>query len=227
MGTHADTALGPRIARMRNAQLPPQVRADDDGEDDMAHPLIIDAIRTPMGRGKPGGALSQVHPVDLLGRPASAADHRNDVDPGTVDDVIVGCVSQVGEQAGSPGRMAWLSAGFPEHVPATTVDRRCGSSQQAVHFAAQGIAAGAYDLADRRRGGIHEPRADVFGAHRSSTLWRSIAGPHIRTVSSPKGSRPSALPRAGRSRAISWTNFPPNRIAVRLRPGHDGAFRTK
>ena len=113
----------------------------------MAHPLIIDAIRTPMGRGKPGGALSHVHPVDLLAGLLRQLITRNDVDPGTVDDVIVGCVSQVGEQAGSPGRMAWLSAGFPEHVPATTVDRRCGSSQQAVHFAAQGIAAGAYDLA--------------------------------------------------------------------------------
>jgi acetyl-CoA acetyltransferase family protein len=113
----------------------------------MGEPVIIDAIRTPMGRGKPGGALSAVHPVDLLAGVFQQLFLRNDVDPGTVDDVIVGCVSQVGEQAGPPGRMAWLGAGFPEHVPATTVDRRCGSSQQAVHFAAQGIAAGAYDIA--------------------------------------------------------------------------------
>jgi acetyl-CoA acetyltransferase family protein len=113
----------------------------------MKHPVLIDAIRTPVGRGKPGGALSSVHPADLLGDIFRELVTRNDLDPGTVDDVIVGCVSQVGEQAGPPGRVAWLGAGLPEHVPCTTVDRRCGSSQQAVHFAAQGIAAGAYDIA--------------------------------------------------------------------------------
>jgi acetyl-CoA acyltransferase len=99
-----------------------------------------------MGRGKPGGSLSTVHPTDLLAGLFRALVARNDLDPATVDDVIVGCVSQVGEQSGSPGRIAWLGAGLPVHVPATTVDRRCGSSQQAVHFAAQGIAAGAYDI---------------------------------------------------------------------------------
>jgi acetyl-CoA acyltransferase len=82
----------------------------------------------------------------LLGQLFGKLIARNDFDPGRVDDVIVGCVSQVGEQSGSPGRIAWLGAGLPEHVPATVVDRRCGSSQQAVHFAAQGIAAGAYDI---------------------------------------------------------------------------------
>jgi len=109
-------------------------------------PVLIDAIRTPMGRGKAGGALSDIHPADLLGGLFRVLVARNDLDPGSVDDVIVGCVSQVGEQAGPPARIAWLGAGFPEHVPSTTVDRRCGSSQQAVHFAAQGIAAGAYDI---------------------------------------------------------------------------------
>ncbi|QCP50344.1 thiolase family protein [Trinickia violacea] len=108
--------------------------------------VIVDAIRTPMGRGKAGGALSELHPTDLLGQLFKRLMSRNDVDPGSVDDVIVGCVSQVGEQSGSPGRIAWLGAGLPEHVPSTVVDRRCGSSQQAVHFAAQGIAAGAYDI---------------------------------------------------------------------------------
>jgi acetyl-CoA acyltransferase len=112
----------------------------------MNNAVIVDAIRTPMGRGKAGGALSELHPTDLLGQLFQTLMARNDVDPGSVDDVIVGCVSQVGEQSGSPGRIAWLGAGFPEHVPATVVDRRCGSSQQAVHFAAQGIAAGAYDI---------------------------------------------------------------------------------
>ena len=108
--------------------------------------VIVDAIRTPVGRGKSDGALSELHPTDLLAQLFKALVSRNDFDPGTVDDVIVGCVSQVGEQSGSPGRIAWLGAGLPEHVPATVVDRRCGSSQQAVHFAAQGIMAGAYDI---------------------------------------------------------------------------------
>lgn len=108
--------------------------------------VIVDAVRTATGRGKAGGGLSLLHPTDLLGQLFQALTARHDFDPGSVDDVIVGCVSQVGEQAGSPGRIAWLGAGLPEHVPATVVDRRCGSSQQAVHFGAQGIAAGAYDI---------------------------------------------------------------------------------
>jgi acetyl-CoA acetyltransferase family protein len=108
--------------------------------------VIVDAIRTPTGRGKAGGALSHLHPTDLLGQLFKVLMSRHDIDPGSVDDVIVGCVSQVGEQSGSPGRIAWLGAGLPEHVPSTVVDRRCGSSQQAVHFGAQGIAAGAYDI---------------------------------------------------------------------------------
>lgn len=113
----------------------------------MNTPVIVDAVRTPIGRGKAGGALSSVHPTDLLAVVLTALIERNHIDPGSVDDVIVGCVSQVGEQSSSVGRIAWLGAGYPEHVPSTTVDRRCGSSQQAIHFAAQGIAAGAYDIA--------------------------------------------------------------------------------
>jgi acetyl-CoA acyltransferase len=112
----------------------------------MKNPVIVDAIRTPMARGKAGGALSSLHPTDLLGNLFKALMARHDIDPATVDDLIVGCVSQVGEQSGNPGRLAWLGAGLPVTVPSTTVDRRCGSSQQAVHFAAQGIAAGAYDI---------------------------------------------------------------------------------
>jgi len=110
------------------------------------NPVIVDAIRTPMGRGKPGGALSEVHAVDLLAGVLKQIVTRNKIDPGSVDDVIIGCVSQVGEQSATPGRMALLAAGFPTHVPSTTIDRKCGSSQQAVHFAAQGIMAGAYDI---------------------------------------------------------------------------------
>jgi acetyl-CoA acyltransferase len=112
----------------------------------MRDAVIVDAVRTPMGRGKPGGALSGLHAVELLGQTFAGLFGRVGVDPGAVDDVIVGCVTQVGEQA-SVGRMGWLAAGYPEHVPAVTVDRKCGSSQQAVHFAAQGVIAGTYDIA--------------------------------------------------------------------------------
>jgi acetyl-CoA acyltransferase len=111
----------------------------------MPNPVIVDAIRSPMGRGKAGGALAEVHAVELLAQILSALVERNRLDPGLVDDVITGCVSQYGEQAATPGRMAWLAAGFPDHVP--TIDRKCGSSQQAVHFAAHCIEAGAYDIA--------------------------------------------------------------------------------
>ncbi|MBW7923164.1 MAG: thiolase family protein [Burkholderiaceae bacterium] len=109
-------------------------------------PVIVDAVRTPMGRGKAGGALSGVHPVDLLAHVLRALVERNGIDPDAVDDVITGCVSQAGEQSANPGRWALLGAGFPEHVPSTTVDRRCGSSQQAIHFAAQGVMAGTCDI---------------------------------------------------------------------------------
>jgi acetyl-CoA acetyltransferase family protein len=99
-----------------------------------------------MGRGKPGGSLSEVHPADLLAQTFAGLIERTGIDPGLVDDLIIGCVSQAGEQAVPVGRTAWLAAGFPIHVPCTMVERRCGLSQQAVHFAAQGIAAGAYDI---------------------------------------------------------------------------------
>ncbi|WP_432937299.1 thiolase family protein [Kribbella sp. CA-253562] len=109
-------------------------------------PVIVEAVRTTSGKGKPGGALSDRHAADLLADVLTELVNRSGVDPGAVDDVIAGCVTQGGEQAGNIARSAVLAAGFPEHVPGTTVDRQCGSSQQAVHFAAQGIAAGAYDV---------------------------------------------------------------------------------
>lgn len=110
------------------------------------NPVIVDIVRSPMGRGKAGGALSEVHPADLLSQLLVGLIDRNRLDPGLVDDLIIGCVSQAGEQAVPTGRTAWLAAGYPQHVPCTMVERRCGSSQQAVHFAAQGIAAGSYDV---------------------------------------------------------------------------------
>ncbi|MFD9561213.1 thiolase family protein [Streptomyces sp. NPDC059994] len=112
----------------------------------MRDAVIVEAVRTPTGKGKPGGALSRTHPVELLAHTLRALVERSSVDPALVDDVIGGTVDQVGEQAMNTTRYAWLSAGFPDTVPATTVDRQCGSSQQAVHFAAQGVLSGAYDL---------------------------------------------------------------------------------
>src|SRR5437588_6370801 len=106
--------------------------------------VIVDAVRTPLGRRE--GALSRWHPVDLLAHTLCGLLQRNQFDPKLIDDVIAGCVMQVGEQALNIGRNAVLAAGLPEAVPATTVDRQCGSSQQAVHFAAQGVMAGAYDV---------------------------------------------------------------------------------
>ena len=112
----------------------------------MSRAVIIDAVRTPIGKGKSTGALHGVHPVDLEAAVLAGLVERTGIDPGIVDDVIGGAVSQVGEQSLNITRNAALAAGFPEHVPATTVDRQCGSSQQAATFAAQGIEAGGYDV---------------------------------------------------------------------------------
>ena len=113
----------------------------------MREAVIIDAVRTPVGRGKPGGALSGWHPVDLFAHTLRGLLDRTGLSATEVDDVICGCVTQGGQQSMNVGRHAVLAAGFPESVPATTIDRQCGSSQQAVHFAAQGILAGSYDVA--------------------------------------------------------------------------------
>jgi acetyl-CoA acyltransferase len=109
--------------------------------------VLVDAVRTPSGRGKAGGALSGIHPVDLFAHVLETLITRTGIDPALVDDVIGGCISQASEQALNVTRSALLAAGFPESVPGTTIDRQCGSSQQAVHFAAQGVLAGAYDIA--------------------------------------------------------------------------------
>jgi len=106
--------------------------------------VIVEAVRTPIG--KRGGSLRDYHPVDLLADVLKELVTRAGVDPGRIEDNITGCVSQVGEQALNIGRNAWLAAGFPETIPSTTIDRQCGSSQQSIHFAAQGVMAGAYDL---------------------------------------------------------------------------------
>ena len=107
--------------------------------------VIVDTVRTPVGKRK--GALAGWHPTDLLGLTLRSLLERRDVDPGQIDDVVGGCVTQAGEQGCNVTRNAWIAAGLPWHVPATSVDRQCGSSQQAMHFVAQGVIAGAYDLA--------------------------------------------------------------------------------
>ena len=110
----------------------------------MREAVIVDAVRTAVGRRN--GRLKDWHPVDLMAQVLSAVVQRTGIDAGLVEDVIVGCVMQVGEQSINVGRNAALAAGFPEMVPGTTIDRQCGSSQQAIHFAAQGVIAGAYDV---------------------------------------------------------------------------------
>jgi acetyl-CoA C-acetyltransferase len=110
----------------------------------MTEAYVIDAVRTAVG--KRNGALAAVHPIDLGARAFEGIFARNDVDPAAVDDAIVGCVDAVGGQAGNIGRLAWLAAGYPEEVPGVTVDRQCGSSQQAISFGAQAIMAGTADL---------------------------------------------------------------------------------
>ena len=110
----------------------------------MPEAYLIDAVRSPVGRRR--GALASVHPADLGAHPITALLDRTGVDPGAIDDVVYGCLDAVGPQAGDIARTCWLAAGLPHHVPGTTVDRQCGSSQQAVHFAAQGVMSGTQDL---------------------------------------------------------------------------------
>jgi len=113
----------------------------------MTTAVIVDAVRTPLAKGKPGGAYATIHPVDLHAHVLRALVDRTGIDHAVVDDVISGAVGQIGEQSGNTARWALLGAGFPESGPAVTVDRQCGSSQQALHFAAQGVIAGAYEVA--------------------------------------------------------------------------------
>ena len=110
----------------------------------MSEAFIVDAVRTPVG--KRGGALAGIHPADLGAHSLAALVDRTGIDPGAVDDVIMGCCDTIGGQAGDVARSAWLVAGLPDHVPGVTIDRQCGSSQQAVHFAAQGVMSGTQDL---------------------------------------------------------------------------------
>ncbi|MFD6276802.1 thiolase family protein [Streptomyces sp. NPDC060209] len=140
----------------------------------MPNAVLVDVVRSPMGRGKANGALAQLHPVELLAQVFSSLIARTGIDPGVVDDVLIGCVGQVGEQSGTPGRHAWLSAGFPVSVPSTTIERRCGSGQQAFAFAVQGVMAGAYDVAIA--GGIESMSHVPMGTNRKNS---DPAGPGV------------------------------------------------
>src|SRR5881398_3444406 len=110
----------------------------------MAEAYIVDAVRTPVG--KKGGGLASAHPADLGAHAISGLVDRTGIDPAAVEDVVFGCVDAIGPQAGDIARTCWLAAGLPEEVPGVTVDRQCGSSQQAVHFAAQAVMSGTQDL---------------------------------------------------------------------------------
>ncbi|MGW0606816.1 thiolase family protein [Streptomyces sp. NPDC002640] len=143
----------------------------------MRDAVVVDAVRTPIGKGRPGGALAGIHPTDLSAHVLRALAERNGLDPGTVDDVVWGCVSQVGEQAGCIGRYAVLAAGWPEHVPGLTIDRQCGSSQQAVHQAAAGVIAGQYDIAVA--GGVESMSRVPMGATRAEGRFGEAFGPLV------------------------------------------------
>lgn len=126
----------------------------------MPEAYIVEAVRTPVGRR--GGSLARVHSADLGAHALAALMDRSGVDPGAVDDVIMGCCDTIGSQAGDVARTAWLVAGLPDHVPGVTIDRQCGSSQQAVHFAAQGVMSGTQDLVVA--GGVQNMSAIPIGS---------------------------------------------------------------
>ncbi|MCZ4544397.1 acetyl-CoA C-acyltransferase [Rhodococcus sp. D-46] len=140
----------------------------------MTKAVIVDVVRIASGKGKPGGALSGTHPVELMAHVLRSITSRNGLDPALVDDVIGGCVGQAGEQALNITRSAVLSAGFPESVPATTIDRQCGSSQQAAHFAAQGVIAGAYDIVIAA--GVESMSRVPMG---TTTMGKDASGPGV------------------------------------------------
>ena len=172
----------------------------------MREPVIVDVVRTTFG--KRGGALANWHPADLLGFALTTLLERTGVDPERIDDVIGGCVSQVGEQSTNLARNGWVSAGLPQSVPATTVDRQCGSSQQAVHFAAAGVAADHYDLVIAcgaevmSRVPLASNREAGPGRSRRPSWRRSTAG------SGPSSGSARSWPSGTTSRGRRWMPMP-------------------
>src|ERR1700692_167659 len=122
------------------------------GDIEMRRAVLIDIVRSPFGKGKPGGILSGLHPVDLYAQILKGLVNRVGIDPSLIEDVITGCVLQVGGQAGNLGHKAVLAAGLPESVPAVTLDRKCGSGPQAIDLAPAGVMRGAYRVGVRRGG---------------------------------------------------------------------------
>src|SRR6185295_9969979 len=158
--------------------------------------VIVDTIRTPLGRRN--GRLKDWHPVDLAAETLKALTDRTGLDPALIDDVVMGCVMQVGEQGVNIARNAVLAAGWPDSVPGTTIDRQCGSSQQAAHFAAQGVIAGAYDIvvaagAEGVGDGRRQVRLAVRPAGRAALRragWPRAAGHLGRAHRRPVGPHP-------------------------------------
>lgn len=149
----------------------------------MRSAVIVDAIRTPIGRR--AGQLRNWHPVDLMAEVLTSLQSRQDIDPTVIDDVVLGCVMQVGEQAVNVARNAVLAAGWPDTVPGTTVDRQCGSSQQAAHFAAQGVMAGAYDVVIA--GGVEAMTRVPMGSSMADGKYGYPFGPKISARYAAKG----------------------------------------
>jgi acetyl-CoA acyltransferase len=145
--------------------------------------VIVEAVRTPLGRRN--GKLKDWHPVDLAAQTLRALVDRTGIDPSVVDDVIMGCVMQVGEQAANVGRNAVLAAGWPESIPGTTIDRQCGSSQQAAHFAAQGVMAGAYDVVVAA--GVEVMTRVPMGASMADGAFGFPFGPEVGARYAPDG----------------------------------------
>ena len=136
----------------------------------MSDAFIVDVVRSPFGKGRKGGVLTNLHPIDLFAQVLQGLIRRTDVDPVLIEDLIAGCVIQFGEQSSNVARQAWLAAGFPATTPGVTLDRKCGSAQQAMDFAAQGVMAGAYDLVIA--GGVEMMGRVAMGSNRQGYDYR-------------------------------------------------------
>ncbi len=136
----------------------------------MSAAFIVDVVRSPFGKGRESGALAHLHPIDLFAQVLQGLIRRTDVDPALIEDLIAGCVIQFGEQSSNVARQAWLAAGFPATTPGVTLDRKCGSAQQAMDFAAQGVMAGAYDLVIA--GGVEMMGRVTMGSNRQGHDYR-------------------------------------------------------
>lgn len=177
----------------------------------MRDAVIIETVRTPLAKGKADGAYAGVHPVELHAHVLRVLVDRAQLDPAEIDDVIGGAVGQVGEQSGNTTRFATLAAGFPESVPGTTVDRQCGSSQQALSFAAQGVVAGAYDIAIAS--GVESmSRIPIGSQTRVDGVAQDVSGPSVATRYAPglipQGVSAELIARRWGSRAASSTSSP-------------------